>query len=335
MPTITPTRFDWTDDATYTSGINFTYPNLRDFFKSILVNGLGSKPALGWTIQFTESVDAIVFRNPSNTFSMRISEGSGTGSTYGDWPDVTFAVDFVDNNTPSNVFHSCAIPAHETLYPLCIAHADTFYLTFCDRIDSSCYTRSDGNMDWLTLYCGNYKSLDSDATPVFACGGIYSRVSQGGGIYTSEPAYLNSSSYRSPLIELSELTVNTPIASTGGVSIPFLKDGSTFIDQPSYLGLFTFGTAMTNLGRSMDDTDIESLNYLLQPIIRRDTPSGVGYISSDTFTGVLSGLFITYRLSYSATSKIFGDTFSIGGGLFIMSKSGGFYSMIRVDEWEI
>ena len=76
MATITPTRFDWTDDAAYSGGVNMNYANVRDIFKKILVDGMGAKPALGWTVQFTEGADRIVFRNPSDTFSLRVSQGA-------------------------------------------------------------------------------------------------------------------------------------------------------------------------------------------------------------------------------------------------------------------
>ncbi len=76
MATVTPTHFAPTDLLGSGTRIRNTYTNLRDLFKKILVNGAGSKPALGWTIQFPEDTDAIVFRSPNDLYSIGINAGN-------------------------------------------------------------------------------------------------------------------------------------------------------------------------------------------------------------------------------------------------------------------
>jgi len=343
MATVTPTHFTVADIES-AFGINagdkveYNYANLRDLFKALLVNGAGSKPALGWTIQFPEDTDAIVFRSPDDTYSIGVKQGSGTGTTYDGWADVVYSQDFTDNYTATSMFYSCCIPDLYPYHAQAVGYADNIYIMFATDLNTAYTTRTATPQYQIMLMSGYYNSLHGDLKPLFAVGGVSNRINLGGGAYESIPLYSVNPPYSSYISFVPRITSNLLVNNIGGISVPNAQDGSPFPTTPAWLNLFTHGID-TGYSYWLTQQSIENNQYVFTPILKRiydSTFEDISTVDQQIFVGSLRGVDMTFNNYHSTiATNTFLTINTYNGKQYLWFRTLNAPLLVRVDAWEI
>ncbi len=330
MATVTPTHFAPTDLLGSGTRIRNTYTNLRDLFKKILVNGAGSKPALGWTIQFPEDTDAIVFRSPNDLYSIGINAGNTSLGGYL-WPIITYSQDFTDNYTATSIFHECTIDASVEYYSQCMGYEDTLYLWFSEWWGAGYITTTNHN-DSTSLCSGLYKPVGSAIKPLFAFGGISSRENITGNSYKNVPYYSTNSNYNNQIIPSARWHDNLTNSSRGGISIPNNLNGVAQSPAPRWLNLFTHGLTF-----DLEESAVDDMQYVVRPMLKADFDSNTTIIveSYPLFHGYLAGIYLTQEQIRSTSTTTFNTVKTYNGVDYLVIRTYYLLLLVRIDEWEI
>ena len=344
MPTttVTPITYKWTDDPLYaTSGTNMMFNELKDIFKKILVDGMGSKPALGWTLQFDDA-DGIVFRSPSDLFSFGIRQGSGTGN-FSDWSEWYFAEDFLDSTTFSNDFYGgCFMDWNSDnsyIYEfMAFGYEDTFIFS-STRLRGSTYFSGSWSSTGLNqgVMSLKYDTYTNDSKPYVFWGTTSYRVDTGGNVYKNIPLYNETYSFA----YLWTTFPSNGIApfSDGYMTKPFNTDGSIYTDYAGTIRVLNMGF---NSGSGYWEwwTTIQDVSLFL-PFILASPASLDGadaFSSGRGFYGVVpyfsNGLTIGQTDGPGYNGYSYGDTLQIGGRDYYYYRTPGSNIYIHAGNWE-
>ncbi len=343
MAAVTPTHFTVADIES-ALGVNagdkvaYNYTNLRDLFKALLVTSAGSKPALGWTIQFPEDTDAIVFRSPDDTYSIGVRQGSGTGTTYDGWVDVVYSQDFTDNYTATSQFHGCCIPDSYPYHAQAVGYGDNIYIMFATDLDTAYTTRISSPQYQIMLMSGYYNSFHGDLKPLFAVGGISNRIDLGGGVYENVPLYSANNNYTSAINFAVAITNNLQPNSISGISVPNTQDGSPFPTTPAWLNLFTHGV-QTGYTYNLTQQSIDNNQYVFTPLLKRiydSSDEDISVVDQQIFLGSLRGVDMTFNNYHGSVAiNTFTTINTYNGRQYLWFRTRYAPLLVRIDAWDI
>lgn len=239
---VTPIVHKATDDAAYDTTddaiVVFSTAYIIDLFKLMLTVGFNNKPSLGWSVEFEDiPANKIVFRNPANTLSLRLSPnenytGSGSVAKYARYE---FAGSYVDIDTHSNLQRSgviaCEVGDMDWIFA---GYEDTFYFTSMRPIFTQFnYSSYQANNIW----CGKYKSYRNDTLPFMCYGNGSTGTSYNDFNYQLDNGTTNYNSY----LYYDSLNLNSGEADTNrNASVTYDVDGSVYENPVGHFNVVPF-----------------------------------------------------------------------------------------------